>query len=238
MDKRVALVTGASSGIGRAIAGRLAESGLRVAAVARREAALQAIAENPNHDVLPVGCDLQDTDAIEPMFEHVRAQLGGIDVLVNSAGIGFDASLIEGTAEGWQAMWQVNVFALALLTQLAVQDMLARGIDGHILHVGSMSGHRVTPGSGMYAATKHAVRAMTEGLRLELRARGSGIRVGEISPGVVDTRFGLAEGEEARDRGYPVLTAKDVAETVLHVLNAPPHVQITDVLMRPTGQPS
>lgn len=235
---RVALVTGASSGIGRAIARRLAEEGLRVATVARRGAALEALARETGDRVWPVVCDLGDPDAIGPMFDQVRTWGGGVDLLVNAAGTAFGASLITGSVDEWQAMWRVNVLAVAEVTRLAVADMRERDVDGHILHIGSMSGHRVTAGSGMYAATKHAVRAMTEGLRLELRSLGSGIRVGEISPGVVNTRFGLADGEAPHDRGYALLEAEDVAETVVHVLKMPPHVQITDVLMRPTRQPT
>jgi len=140
-------------------------------------------------------------------------------------------------------MLEVNVLGLSVCTREAVQRMRRRGIDdGHIIHISSMSSHRVPPGSGMYAATKFAVRALTEALRKELREQGSSIRVGAISPGYVETEFaeryhGSREMADETYSRFPVLQPEDIADAVCYMIDTPPHVQIHDMLMRPTEQP-
>lgn len=246
---RVALVTGASSGIGRAIARRLAvDLGMRVVICARRADRLDSLREEllaaaPDAHVLAQTCDLRDESAILHLFAQIRAQFGGVDVLINNAGVGRDAPLTSGATEHWREMLELNVLALCICTREAVTDMRTRGDDGHVIHIASMASHRVPPGSGVYSASKFAVRSLIEGLRLELRSLGSDIRVGAISPGYVDTEFAenFAHGDrEQAQRSYPrfkVLEADDVARTVVHMLEAPAHVQIHDVLMRATRQP-
>ncbi len=242
---RVALVTGASSGIGRAVARDLLRGGLRVAVLARRRERLEALAEEARAaggQVLPLPADLRDEAEVLAAFEALRAAWGGTDVLVNAAGLGRAAPLTEGPAADWREMLEVNVLGLCLCTWQAVRDMRGRGDDGHVVHVSSMSGYRVPRASGVYAASKHAVRALTEALRLELRELGSGIRVSAVSPGFVETEFSAVyhrdEGAAARTYGrYRVLQADDVASAVRFVLAAPPHVQVHDVLVRPTEQP-
>lgn len=241
---KVALVTGASSGIGRAIARTLAESGMRVAICARRADRLEALAaELPEADWLARASDLRDERQIEELFAAVRQRWGGVDVLVNNAGLGHDAPLLSGATEAWRETLQLNVLALSICTREAVSDMRRRGDDGHVVHVSSMAAHRVPPGSGMYAASKFAVRALTEALRQELRALGSKIRVSAVSPGYVETEFAARyhQSEEAARKTYgrfKVLAPEDVAEAVRYLLSAPPHVQVHDLLMRPTDQPT
>jgi 17beta-estradiol 17-dehydrogenase / 3beta-hydroxysteroid 3-dehydrogenase len=166
------------------------------------------------------------------------------DVLINNAGLGHHAPLVSGETAAWREMLELNVLALCVCTREAIAGMRRRGVDdGHIVHVSSMAGYRVPPDSGVYAATKHAVRALTESLRQELRAAGSGIRVGAISPGFVETEFAehyhrsaeLARQEYGR---YKVLEPADIAEATLYLLAQPAHVQIHDILMRPTLQPT
>lgn len=243
---RVALVTGASSGIGRAIARDLAEAGLRVAATARREdrlAGLAADVADAPGELLPCPADLRDPQAVEGVFARVRDRWGGVDVLVNNAGLGHGAPLIGGDVAAWREMLEVNVLALCQCTAEAVGDMRRRGDDGHVIHIGSMSGHRTPPGSGVYGATKFAVRSLTESLRLELRELGSRIRVTAVSPGYVETEFAAVyhgDPERARETysRFKVLEAVDVAASVRFALAAPPHVQVHDLLVRPTDQPS
>lgn len=247
---RVALVTGASSGIGRAIASRLAvDLGMRVAICARRAERLESLRDEilaaaPSAAVLVHPCDLRDEAAILDMFKAIRDRFGGVDVLINNAGRGRDAPLCSGATEHWREMLELNVLALCICTREAVTDMRERGDDGHVIHVASMASHRVPPGSGVYSASKFAVRSLIEGLRLELRALGSDIRVGAVSPGYVETEFAehYAHGDVEHARKtytrFRVLDADDVARTVLHMLEAPAHVQIHDVLMRATRQPS
>lgn len=243
---RVALVTGASSGIGRATATRLAAEGMRLALSARRADRLEELAvalREQGADVLVQPTDLRDERAIAALFEAIRARFGGVDVLVNNAGLGHAAPLTSGATEAWREMLEVNVLALSICTREAVADMRVRGDDGHVIHLSSMAAHRVPSGSGVYSATKFAVRSLTEGLRQELRELGSEIRVSAISPGFVETEFAAAyhRSEETARQVYgqfPMLKDDDVAEMVAWVLGAPPHVQVHDVLVRPTRQPS
>jgi NADP-dependent 3-hydroxy acid dehydrogenase YdfG len=162
--------------------------------------------------------------------------------LINNAGLGHHSPLLTGSPSHWKEILDVNVLALSHCSMLAVEQMRQRGDDGSIIHVSSMSAHRVTQ-SGMYSASKFAVRALTEGLRLELRELGSNIRVGAISPGFVETEFAERyhkSAEKARETysRYPVIQSEDVAEQVLFMLKQPAHVQIHDILVRPTQQPS
>jgi NADP-dependent 3-hydroxy acid dehydrogenase YdfG len=241
---RVALVTGASSGIGRATAARLARGGMRVALAARRAERLEALARELREggaEVLVHPTDLRDERSIEELFAAVRKCFGGVDVLINNAGLGHASPLTSGETEHWREMLEVNVLALCICTREAVRDMRARGDDGHVIHVSSMAAHRVPPGSGVYSATKFAVRSLTEGLRQELRELGSDVRVSAVSPGFVETEFAAVfhRSEEVARQVYgqhEVLTDDDVAEMVAWVLGAPPHVQVHDVLVRPTPQ--
>lgn len=238
----VALVTGASSGIGRAIAERLAAEGLRVAALARRRERLESLAAAYPDRVLPLVADLRREEKIQAAFAEVRQRWGGVEVLINNAGLGRKSPLATGKTEDWREMLEVNVLALLICTREALSDMEAAG-RGHVVHVSSMSAHRVPAGSGVYSATKFAVRSLTEGLRLELRERQSPIRVSAISPGFVETEFAAvynrdpAAAAETYGR-FKVLDSSDVAEALVYMLGAPPHVQVHDVLIRPTDQPS
>lgn len=243
---RVALVTGASAGIGRAVARRLADAGLKIALTARRAERLDALAreiEAAGGEALALPADARDTEALVGVFEQVRARWGGVDVMINNAGLGRDASLCDGDTAAWREMLEVNVLALSVGTREAITDMRRQGVDGQIVHISSMAGHRVPGGGGgFYAATKHAVRGLTEGLRKELREAGSGIRVCAISPGMVETEFAevmAGPGAAAAAYGrFPCLQPDDVADAVLFVLARPPHAQIHDVLLRPTDQPT
>ena len=242
---KVALITGASSGIGQAIARTLFHAGYRLVLAARREDRLEALASELNAParVLTHPTDLRSISSIESLFETVRTQWGGVDVLINNAGLGRFAPLTTGDEELWREMLEVNVLGLCVCTREAVKDMRGRGDQGHVVNISSMAAHRVPGGSGVYSATKFAVRSLTEGLRLELRAENSKIRVGAISPGFVETEFAEVyhgdpnKAEEAYSR-YKVLDAKDIAATCLHLLELPEHVQIHDVLVRPTEQPN
>ncbi len=238
---KTALVTGAASGIGRPTALALSRAGMKVVACARRLDALEALAAEAGGELWPLACDLRDEASIAALFARARERWGGVDVLVNNAGLGHDAPLMSGDSAHWREMLEVNVLALCICTREAVADMRRRGDRGHVIHISSMAAHRVPPGSGVYSATKYAVRSLTEGLRQELRQAGSGIRVTAISPGYVETGFAAHyhkdEAAAAKTYGrYPVLSADDVAGAVIYALGCPPHMQVHDVLMRPTEQ--
>ncbi len=242
---KVAIVTGASSGIGRAVSFALAAEGVRLALVSRR---LDPLVEL-KHDIearggtaFPLAVDLLDESQILFAFDAVRRELGGVDILVNSAGLGHDAPLVNGSTAHFREMLELNVLALAVVTREAIADMRARDVAGQIVHISSLSAYRVQPKTGMYSATKHAVRALAEGLRQELRALDSQIRVACVSPGDTETEFveRMLRGKRAAAEAAPPyrqLDARDVADAVLFVLRAPPHVAVHDVLLRPIGQP-
>ena len=242
---RSALVTGASSGIGAATARALAAAGASVTIAARRADRLERVAaeiRGSGGAVAVQPTDMRREDDVRRLFAVARDRFGGVDVLVNNAGLGRAAPLSTGATELWREMLEVNVLGLAIATREAIQDMERRGVAGHVVHVSSMAGHRI-PGAdgGVYAATKFAVRALTEALRQELRARKSEIRVTAVSPGYVHTEFaevftGRSGADDELARRVRVLDPRDVAEAVLWVLTRPPHVEVHDVLARPTAQ--
>ena len=243
---KVALVTGASAGIGAATVTRLLQEGMLVAGCARRMERvgdIMAEADPDGQRSMALAVDLRDLGQIGAMFDTIRGRWGGVDAMINNAGLGHMAPLLDGDAEHWREMLDVNVLALCVCTREAVSDMRRRGDDGHVIHVSSMAGHRVPGGSGVYSATKYAVRSLTEGLRQELRAAGSRIRVGALSPGFVETEFASLyhrSDEVARDvySRFKVLEAGDMADAIVYMLGSPEHMQIHDLLIRPTQQPS
>jgi NADP-dependent 3-hydroxy acid dehydrogenase YdfG len=245
-EGRTALVTGASSGIGRAVAIALARAGMKVAICARREHRIRQLEEEmpagPD-GVLARRVDLRDEQQILELFRAIEQRWGGVDVLVNNAGLGHLSPLTSGKTEHWREMLEVNVLALCICTREALRQMEARGQGGYVIHISSMAAHRVPPGSGVYSATKFAVRSLTEGLRQELRARGSSVRVTAISPGFVETEFAAhfhkseAKARETYGR-FEVLQPEEIADAVTYVLSQPPHVQVHDILIRPTDQQS
>ena len=245
LEGRSALVTGASAGIGRAVALALAGLGARVTILARRRGRLEALSReiaDAGGEALPAVGDLRREEDILGAFAAARERFGGVDILVNNAGVGREAPLASGETRHFREMLEVNVLAVAIATREAVADMRRRGASGHVVHVSSMSAHRVQADFGMYAATKHAVRALTEGLRLELRRIGSDIRVTAVSPADTRTEFmesmlGGAEAARALEPGYRKLDPEDVAAAVVYALTAPPHAEVHDILLRPVGQP-
>jgi len=239
---KVAVVTGASSGIGAAIARRLAGAGLRVWLAARYSERVAAVAAELGPQARAIALDVRDESSVAQAFARIAEEAGGLDVLVNNAGLGHQESLLTGSTERWREMLEVNVLGLCVCTREAVHHMRGRP-EGHIFHLGSLSGHRIPPGSNVYGATKYAVRALTESLRQELHAEGLPIRVTALSPGYVQTAFHeklfkSAEASRELYERYRVLDPDDVAAALVHALAAPPHVAIHDVLLRSREQPT
>jgi NADP-dependent 3-hydroxy acid dehydrogenase YdfG len=244
---RVALITGASSGIGRAVAATLAGKNLRVALCARREECLVELAgeiESKSGAVLVLPTDLRDEEQVRAAFNSVRARWGGVDVLINNAGVGYKTPLYEGDMDRWKEMIEVNILGLSQCAFEAISDMRERGDDGYIINISSMSAHRHKPGSignAIYGATKRAVRSLNESIRMELRSLDSDIRVTAVSPGRVETEFAarFLQDEKAGKIAYQQIRAlqpEDIAEMIRFILSSPPHVEIHDLLVRPTGQ--
>ena len=239
---RSAIVTGASSGIGVATTRALAAAGASVTLAARRVDRLEALAAELGGKVAVQPTDMRREEDILRLFEVAREQFGGVDILINNAGLGRGAPLSSAPTELWREMLEVNVLGLCIATREAIKDMERRKSAGHVVHVASMASHRVpSPESGVYSATKFAVRALTEALRQELRARDSPIRVTAVSPGHVFTEFadvfsGRPGAAAEIDRRFKILEPNDVADAIMFVVTRPPHVQVHDVLMRPTAQ--
>ena len=237
-----ALVTGASSGIGTETARALAAAGAAVTLAARRADLLERLAAEIGGEVAVQPADMRREEQILRLFATARERFGGVDILVNNAGLGRAAPLGSAATELWREMLEVNVLGLAIATREAIRDMERRGVAGHVVHVASMAAHRVpSPESGMYAATKFAVRALTEGLRQELRAKKSPIRVTAVSPGHVFTEFadvfsGTPGAQAAIGARLKILEPRDVAEAILWVVTRPPHMEVHDLLVRPTAQ--
>ena len=244
-QRPVAIITGASSGIGLAIARRLASDGYNLAICARRKDRLTEVADRLKRqdiDVLSQTVDLRDEAQILDFFTAVKSKWNQLDVLVNNAGLGHKESLMTGKTEAWREMLEVNVLALCICTREAI-SLMQPANSGHILHVSSMSGHRVPAITGVYSASKFAVRSLTETLRRELRAANSKIRISSVSPGIVETEFAekYHQSAEKADNTYsqfPVLQAVDIANAVSYALSQPEHVEVNDILVRPTQQSS
>nr|XP_012300969.1 dehydrogenase/reductase SDR family member 11 isoform X1 [Aotus nancymaae] len=247
---RLALVTGASVGIGAAVARALVQQGLKVVGCARTVGNIEELAAECKSagypgTLIPYRCDLSNEEDILSMFSAIRSQHSGVDICINNAGLGRPDSLLSGSTSGWKEMLNVNVLALSICTREAYKSMKERNVDdGHIININSMSGHRVVPQSvtHFYSATKYAVTALTEGLRQELREAQTHIRATCISPGVVETQFAFRlhdkdpEKAAATYEHMKCLQPEDVTEAVIYVLSTPPHVQIGDIQMRPTEQ--
>lgn len=246
---RVALVTGASSGIGAAIARVLVQHKMKVIGCGRQVSKLQELSnqfssENLEGVLDPVQCDVSKESEIKEMFKMIQSKYGGLDVCINNAGLMHRAQLLSGNIEAWREMLDVNVMALTIITSEAYHSMTNKGIDdGQIINICSMSGHRAVPSTdtSFYSVTKFAVKALTEGVRKELRQNKSNIRIAEISPGIVKTEFfSRAGGEQYDNKVFKTikepLESKDIADAVLYIMSAPPHVEVHDILVRPTQQ--
>ncbi|KAB7496427.1 Dehydrogenase/reductase SDR family member 11, partial [Armadillidium nasatum] len=180
---RVALVTGASVGIGAAICKVLVGAGMKVVGAARGVEKIQELSNSLKKEkgsLTAVKCDLTKEEDIRHLFKEIKAKFGGVDVCINNAGFAYNISLLDGTPTEWKNMMDVNVIAVCLCSKLAIQSMRERGVDdGHIVNVSSTGGHRIPnmPGAHFYCGTKFALMAVSEGLRQEMRELKSHIRI-------------------------------------------------------------
>ncbi|MEC8657755.1 MAG: SDR family NAD(P)-dependent oxidoreductase [Verrucomicrobiota bacterium] len=236
LKNKTALITGASSGIGAACAKALANNGAKVVLTGRNQTSLEQLSEEIGGRY--VVADISQNDEVIKLFDEIGES---IDILVNNAGIAPKASIIEGKIESFEDLLRVNVLAVVHCCQLAIKKF-DPSTGGQIINISSMSGHRVPPSGGFYAATKFAVRAITEALRYELKIQKNKTRVSMISPGFVDTPLldnyfkGSEEKlSELRER-LEMLKPEDVANSLIHILESPNHVEIGDIMMRPRDQ--
>lgn len=225
---KTAIVTGASSGIGRAIANRLAEEGINVVLVARREDKLidleKEINENSQVRALAVKADVSKRKEVETMVKKAEHELGSIDFYVNNAGLMLSAAVTSGQIDDWEQMIDVNIKGV-LYGINAVTPVMIERKSGHIINIASVSGLEVTKKSTVYSATKFAVRAISTGLEKELAH--TGVRMTNISPGMVDTS--LARHNTTRRK----LEATDIANAVVYAITQPAYVNVNEITVRP-----
>jgi len=222
----VFLITGASSGIGEATARRAAEAGFRLVLAARREEKLQKLAEELGGPdcALAVRCDVTEWPDQERMVAETLEAFGRLDVAFANAGFGAARSFLDSTPEHWRDMVLTNVYGAALTIRATLPAL--KESRGHLLLTGSVAGRRALPGS-LYSCTKFAVTAMGEAARLELD--GTGVRVTLIEPGMVDTPFFDNPVSDA-------LESDDIARAVMYAVSQPEHVDVNEILVRPTAQ--
>uniref|UniRef100_UPI00398EB3AA dehydrogenase/reductase SDR family member 11a isoform X2 n=1 Tax=Pristiophorus japonicus TaxID=55135 RepID=UPI00398EB3AA len=247
---RVALVTGASVGIGAAIARALVQHGMKVVGCARSVDKIEKLAaecESAGYagTLVPYKCDLTSEEEILSMFSAIKTLHQGVDVCINNAGLAHPEPLLSGRTEFWRNMIDVNVIAMSICTRESYQSMKERHIDdGHIININSLLGHISHPLaiSHFYGATKYAVTALTDGIRYELRDQKSHIRVTSISPGFVKTEFAyrmlenVSISAEQLYSQIKVLEAEDISSAVVYALGAPPHVNVGEIIIRPVEQ--
>ena len=243
---RIAIVTGASSGIGSAVARALAGAGAWVVLGARRADRLEALAreireQGGRASAFPV--DVTQRAEVEALVAHTSQEWGPVDILVNNAGVMPLSPLAEVRVDDWEQMVDVNIKGVLFGIGAALPIMLQER-RGHIVNIGSVAGRRPFPGGTVYSATKFALRSLSWGIQLELSA-SSGIRVTDVQPGVVDTELadhipdaGQREAFLERWSEKRALRASDVADAVMHAVTAPEHVNINEILIRPTDQPT
>ncbi|WP_228852769.1 SDR family NAD(P)-dependent oxidoreductase [Aegicerativicinus sediminis] len=241
MKGKVALITGATSGIGRATAHEFAKHGIKLIICGRRKERLEAICEalEKDTDVFQLNFDVRDKEATFKAMESIPDEFKPIDILINNAGNAHGLDPIhEGSIDDWDAMMDINVKGLLYLSKAIIPDMVERK-EGHIINIGSSAGKEVYPKGNVYCASKHAVLAITVGMRIDLNPFG--IRVSSICPGLVETEFSKVRfkgDDKANDvyKGYKALQAEDIAEIIYFTVSRPPHVTIADMLIFPTAQ--
>ena len=243
LDGRIALVTGASSGIGEATALALAQAGAKVAIAARRVDRLQALAERLRPlgaEPLVLEADLLNEHVAQAIVHDTERHFGRLDILVNNAGVMYLEPVAEADLGRWRRMLELNVLSLIASTQAALAGMRARR-DGHIVNVSSTAGRIANPNAAAYSATKFGVVAFSEALRREVYA--DNIRVSVIEPGVVETELRDHIGHAATQASLNAwagnmrqLQSGDVADAIVFCVSRPSHVNVNEILMRPTDQ--
>ena len=244
--KRIALITGATSGIGAACARKFAGAGYRVILTGRRARQLAVMAGELEKEfgveVLTLCFDVRDRDAVKRALDSLPAAWREIDVLVNNAGLALGLEPeYAGDFEDWETMIDTNVKGLLYMTRLVVPGMVER-LRGHVINIGSVAGDAAYAGGAVYCATKAAVKALSDGLRIDLAH--TPVRVTNLKPGLVETNFsnvrfhGDTERAAKVYQGIQPLTGDDIADVALYAAQAPAHVQIAEVLILATHQAS
>lgn len=243
MEKKIVMVTGATSGIGEACAKKFAQGGYNVIITGRRKEKLDALKkelEGMGAEVLAMQFDVREREAARKAVEFLKDKWAKIDVLINNAGLalGLDKEY-EGDFDDWDTMIDTNIKGLLNMTRFVVPAMVERN-EGHIINIGSVAGDAAYANGNVYCATKAAVKTITDGLRIDVAE--SNVRVTNLKPGLVQTNFSNVRfhGDDARAdnvyKGVKPLTGDDIADVAFYVASAPAHVQIAEVLVLATHQ--
>lgn len=242
--KRIALITGASSGIGEATALLLSKNNFDLIITGRRADKLQQLAKKIQSEtdskIRILNFDIRNLNENEKALASLPQEWKNIDVLINNAGLAAGFSTVNnGETDDWERMIDTNIKGLLYITKLVSQGMIERGL-GHIINISSIAGKETYPFGNVYCATKHAVQSLTKGMRIDFLKYG--IKVSSVSPGAVDTEFSVVRfnGDKERAKqvykGFTPLYAQDIAEAILFILSRPRHVNIDDILIMPTDQ--
>lgn len=245
LEDKIVLITGASSGIGQACAYLCAAQGARLILAARRverlEELAQQLAQETGKEHYVLAMDVRGHEQVTQQLATLPAEWRIIDILINNAGLALDTlPLQQGIEEHWDTMIDTNIKGLLYVSRAILPGMLVRG-RGHVVNVGSIAGHECYPNGNVYAATKHAVHALSKSMRLDLL--GSPIRVTEIAPGAVETEFSEVrwnDKQKARDfyKDFHPLAAEDIADAILYCITRPCHVDVEQMVIMPTVQAS
>jgi 3-hydroxy acid dehydrogenase/malonic semialdehyde reductase len=244
MVKRVAFITGATSGIGKATAELLAKNGFRLIVCGRRKDRLAVLVKELSRltEVTSLSFDVRDKDAVLSAIQGLPTEWRSIDVLINNAGNAHGLAPIQsGETDDWDAMLDINVKGLLYVSKAIIPGMTERK-SGHLINIGSIAGKEVYANGNVYCGSKFAVDAITNGMRLDLSPFG--IKVTGIHPGLVETEFSLVRFKGDSDRasnvykGIDPLTGQDIADLILFILTRPAHVTVADMIVFPTAQAS
>lgn len=242
--KKTAFITGATSGIGKATAINFALNGINLVLCGRRQERLDVLKEELSKEVNvhTLNFDIRDKDSVQKAISSLPNDFAKIDILINNAGNAHGLDTIqEGSIDDWDAMLDINVKGLLYVSKALIPQMVERK-SGHIINIGSTAGKEVYPKGNVYCASKHAVDAINQGMRIDLNPFG--IRVGAVNPGLVETEFSNVrfKGDENRAenvyKGFDPLKPEDIAEIIHFVVTRPYHVNIADLVVMPTAQAS
>jgi NADP-dependent 3-hydroxy acid dehydrogenase YdfG len=244
MKIKTALITGATSGIGKATAFKFAANLYNIIITGRRKDRLEQIASEISEKfgvkVLPLCFDIRDKNKVVNAIDTLDAPWRAIDILVNNAGLALGLSpMQEGDTEDWDTMIDTNLKGLFYISRVVSNLMIKNG-KGHIINIGSIAGKEAYPNGNVYSATKHAVNGFTKGMRLDLLKHG--IKVSQVAPGAVETEFSNVrfKGDKKRAdlvyKGYKPLSGEDIADAIFYVASLPDHVNINDLLIMPLAQ--
>ncbi|XP_022904615.2 farnesol dehydrogenase-like [Onthophagus taurus] len=243
LKDKVAIVTGASAGIGAATVKSLLNIGMKVVGFARRKERIEKLVDNHNGKLFARSVDLTKPQDILDGFDWVTKNVGPVYVLINNAGVYVSTSVLTGELDEWEKTMDTNFMSIAITCREAVKIMKINKIDGHIINVNSVAGYYDfgDPTAVMYRASKCALVTMTENIRIELARMNSKIKITTLSPGVVKTEIVLASGfsQQMSDGLYeklPHLESEDVSDTIIYLLSLPQRVHITELMIRPLGE--